>query len=73
MEINYNGYIYEFDNLDNLYDKELSVSSWFYIKNKNVKNIEQLMILRQNIKCLHNAYEDKELLNLINELEKNIK
>lgn len=73
MEINYNGYIYEFDNLDELYEKDLSVSSWFYIKNRHIENIEQLMIIRQNIKCLHNDYNDKKIIFLINELEKNIK
>lgn len=76
MEVNYNGKIYVLDNNNSLSDKGLIDSSWFYVKNNDIvdnqEELEQLRELYINVKYLHNEYYDKDLINKIKTMERNI-
>lgn len=72
MEAFYNGQFYYLKNDYDLNRKQLTDTFWFYIKNKDVDNIEQLTELRICIKYYGNEFDDQTVLDKIKMLEKNI-
>ena len=72
MEINYLDKVFYLENTDDLTEKELSNVSWFFIKNINEENIEQLTNIRTNMLFFGNDYKNQKLKDKIKELEKNM-